>query len=416
MADDNASGTGGTGRPGFGFPQRPRAPVVRAPEPTVAPPAAFQPRVVRRLDTSLAAPEPPNLVPLAPMQAPAQAPRQSRHLPTFSRDAPLAPPPTPGSVSTSYAPSVNAPTVNMNQQPINAYAAHAPATASESYPQTDLDIGGRSYRATPPSPGGESWTSADLESYDSPPRSRRVTPKRQQSSIRGRSGLAIRPGDVDVSVDEPGAGTSSGKWKHSWSILAANRLQQGSGGTAKASALVRSSSVPTDDDDELFEIGRSSRARTRSVVMAGCVGIFIIILIILLAVSNAANRKNAVSWTMPPFPPFPAYPSPPPPPPPPPPPSPPSPPPLPPYPPPLPSPPPPPSPPPSPPPPVCTTAGACYMTADGNQVCQYKAVGAGNFVPCFAADGSQLVGASGSCGNRTCYFSNPARVDSQCTC
>ena len=265
MADDNASGTGGTGRPGFGFPQRPRAPVVRAPEPTVAPPAAFQPRVVRRLDTSLAAPEPPNLVPLAPMQAPAQAPRQSRHLPTFSRDAPLAPPPTPGSVSTSYAPSVNAPTVKMNQQPINAYAAHAPATASESYPQTDLDIGGRSYRATPPSPGGESWTSADLESYDSPPRSRRVTPKRQQSSIRGRSGLAIRPGDVDVSVDEPGAGTSSGKWKHSWSILAANRLQQGSGGTAKASALVRSSSVPTDDDDELFEIGRSSRARTRSV-------------------------------------------------------------------------------------------------------------------------------------------------------
>lgn len=146
-----------------------------------------------------------------------------------------------------------------------------------------------------------------------------MTPKRQQSSVRGRSGLAIRPGDVDVSVDEPGAGTSSGKWKHSWSILAANRLQQGSGGTAKASALVRSSSIPTDDDDELFEIGRSSRARTRSVVMAGCVGIF-------------------------------------------------------------------------------------------------KAVGAGNFVPCFAADGSQLVGASGSCGNRTCYFSNPARVDSQCTC
>ena len=56
------------------------------------------------------------------------------------------------------------------------------------------------------------------------------------------------------------------------------------------------------------------------------------------------------------------------------------------------------------------------MSADGGQVCQYKAIGSATFDSCFNQDGTQLVGSGGSCGGQTCYFTNPARVDSQCTC
>ena len=56
------------------------------------------------------------------------------------------------------------------------------------------------------------------------------------------------------------------------------------------------------------------------------------------------------------------------------------------------------------------------MNADGGQVCQFKETGSTAFVACFDVDGSQLVGENGSCGGLTCFFSNPARVDSQCTC
>ena len=64
----------------------------------------------------------------------------------------------------------------------------------------------------------------------------------------------------------------------------------------------------------------------------------------------------------------------------------------------------------------CAAAGACYMSADGGQVCQYKAIGSATFDSCFNLDGTQLVGSGGSCGGQTCYFTNPARADSQCTC
>jgi hypothetical protein len=49
-------------------------------------------------------------------------------------------------------------------------------------------------------------------------------------------------------------------------------------------------------------------------------------------------------------------------------------------------------------------------------VCQYKAIGSATFDSCFNQDGTQLVGSGGSCGGQTCYFTNPARADSQCTC
>ena len=408
------------------FPTRARQ-RVQAPDPGPALPraAAFQPKVVRQLEPTIPEPAPARAAP-PPAQAPAPAPRQ---FPNVGRDAPLAPPPTPGSASKSYTtgPNVLQATNITSTQPRNAYGVTPPPTAVPTY-----------YDQPPQSLGGESWTSADESQRSTPQRLPNQSELQKYSAYQHNHVGPKRPHHEEVHIENEPESPGGSKWKHSWSILAANRLSQSGKFTNNPKRLPSQT-----DDDELAAIGRASQQRTRSVVMYGCVGLFVIILIILLAVSNAENANcpeddciSLSEWTMPPFPPFPpfpAYPSPPPSPPaPPPPPSPPSPPPTPsppPSPPPGPSPPPPsppppspppppvpPSPPPSPPPPVCTAAGACYMNADGGQVCQFKETGSTAFVACFDVDGSQLVGENGSCGGLTCFFSNPARVDSQCTC
>ena len=314
------------------------------------------------------------------------------------------------------------------------------AYAAEPLPAASTPTAERSYHDARPSEGEDAneeaphheWTSRDLGSTPV-----RVGSRHSQLSLHAsghdspastRSNLSTRVGPrrrTDALAPTLPEGASWRDWgEHLW------------GGDHPDDALALAHKRPPgDENEELAAIGRASRTRTRSVLVAGCAGVFIIILFILLALSNAATQdalEANANWVMPPFPPFPAYPSPPPPPFPQPPPSPPSPPPSPPFPPPPPSPlPPPPSPPPpwppplppapappppSPPPPACTAAGACYMSADGGQVCQYKAIGSATFDSCFNPDGTQLVGSGGSCGGRTCYFTNPARADSQCTC
>ena len=279
------------------------------------------------------------------------------------------------------------------------------------------------------------WTSRDLGSTPGRVGSRHSqlslhasghdSPSSTRSNLSTRAGPRRRTDELATTLPEGASWRDRGE--HLWGGDA--------GGSDDALALANKGLHPGDENEELAAIGRASRTRTRSVLIAGCAGVFIIILFILLALSNAATQdalENNANWEMPPFPPFPAYPSPPPPPFPSPPPTPPAPPPSPPAPPPPPSPlPPPPSPPPppapspppapappppSPPPPACTAAGACYMSADGGQVCQYKAIGSATFDSCFNQDGTQLVGSGGSCGGQTCYFTNPARADSQCTC
>lgn len=118
------------------FPTRARQ-RVQAPDPGPALPraAAFQPKVVRQLEPTIPEPAPARAAP-PPAQAPAPAPRQ---FPNVGRDAPLAPPPTPGSASKSYTtgPNVLQATNITSTQPRNAYGVTPP---QPQYPRTTTSL------------------------------------------------------------------------------------------------------------------------------------------------------------------------------------------------------------------------------------------------------------------------------------
>ena len=265
MADEPPAGGPNPGGPRLpGFPGRNRVPSSRPVVGATALSAPAQPRpVARRLDTSVPAPEPPRAPPTRNPQPP--APRPAR-FPTVAglgtrNDQPLAPPPTPGSASTSYAAAPAAEAAGQPRQ--SAYTA-------EPLPAASNPTAERSYHDAR-APGGEDenqeaplheWTSRDLG-----PTPVRAGSRHSQLSLHAsghespastRSNLSTRAGPrrrTDALAPALPEGASWRDW--------GERLWSGGDHPDDALALAHKR-PPGDENEELAAIGRASRTRTRT--------------------------------------------------------------------------------------------------------------------------------------------------------